>query len=254
MKKIYLLLLLLPFFEMSAQVPSCGYDHAWISTGKHGIWPDSATNFVSGQVGVPYTQNITISVPYDTVTSLGTFHYAHIDLKPSVTPIVNYGLPPGLSLVGTPANLKFPGNDTSCAIIYGTPTTAGSYTLTLKLDVWFTEFTFAPYTTQTVHYYVINITNTAGVGANGSYSFSVMQNSPNPVRDNTSIKFTSPDEGKAKFSVFNLTGLKVTEKELNAQRGDNSFDFDASQLESGIYLYSVEMNHQKEVRRMVITH
>ena len=239
---------------MNAQTPSCGYDHAWIATGKHGIWPDSAQNFVSGQVGVPYTQNITISVPYDTVTSLGTFHFAHIDLKPSVSPIVNYGLPPGLSLVGTPSTLKFPGNDTSCAIIYGTPTTAGSYTLTLKLDVWLTEFSFAPYATQTLTYYVINIAPASGIATNGSYNFQVMQNAPNPVRDNAAIKFTSPADGKAKFAVFNLTGQKIMEKEVNASRGDNSFDFDASQLESGVYLYSVEMNHQKQIRRMVIAH
>ena len=79
MKKIYLLLLLLPFIEMNAQVPTCGYNHAFIASGKKGVWPDSATNFVGGTVGVSYSQNVTVVVPNDTVTSLGTFHYNHID-------------------------------------------------------------------------------------------------------------------------------------------------------------------------------
>jgi hypothetical protein len=255
MKKIYLLLLLLPFYQMNAQVPTCGYDHAWIATGKHGVWPDSATNFMSGQVGVAYSQNVTVSVPYDTVTSLGTFHYSKIVLKPSVSPVVNYGLPPGLSLTGTPSNFQFPGNDTSCMVIYGTPTTVGSYSLTFVLDVYLTEFgnTF-PYTTQTLKYYKIDIAAAAGVATNGSYNFQVMQNAPNPVIDNASIKFTSAAEGKAKFAVFNLTGQKIIEKEINASRGNNNFDFDATQLESGVYLYSVEMNHQKQIRRMIIAH
>jgi hypothetical protein len=44
----------------------------------------------------------------------------------------------------------------------------------------------------------------------------------------------------------------MQERELAAQRGENSIDFDASQLENGIYLYTVELNHQKQCRRMVI--
>ncbi|HWY38265.1 MAG TPA: T9SS type A sorting domain-containing protein [Bacteroidia bacterium] len=255
MKKIYLLLFLLPFIEMNAQVPSCGYDHTFIASGKKGIWPDSAINFVSGTVGVPYSQNVTIVIPYDTVTSLGTYHYSHVNLKTNITSPANYGLPPGLSLAGTPSTFIFPGNDSSCIIIYGTPTTPGLYHLTFKLDVYFTEFGNSfPYTTQTLTYYKININPAVGIATNSSYGFQVMQNMPNPVHDNTSIKFTSGVEGKAKFAIYNLAGQKIAEKEVTAQRGENSFDFDSTPLESGMYLYSLEMNHQKQCRRMVITH
>jgi hypothetical protein len=248
MKKIYLLLLLLPFFEMKAQVPTCKYDHTFIASGRKGVWPDSATNFMGGTVGAPYLQNVTIVVPLDTVTGLGTFTYSHINLTNAST----CGLPPGLSLTGTPSTYKFPGNDSSCMVIYGTPTTAGTYSLTFKLDVYFTQTgNYLPYTTQTLTYYKIAIGG-VGIATNSSYSFQVMQNMPNPIRDNASIKFTSPSDGKAKFAVFNVTGQKITEKEINAQRGDNNFDFDATQLESGIYLYTVEMNQQKQCRRMVI--
>lgn len=67
---------------------------------------------------MPYLQNVTVNIPNDTVTSLGTFHYSHVDLQASAT---NYGLPGGLSLTGTPSTLKFPGNASSCMLIYGTP-------------------------------------------------------------------------------------------------------------------------------------
>lgn len=255
MKKIYFLLLLALPFLTEAQ-PTCTYDHAWISTGKSGVWPDSATNFVSGTVGVPYTQNITIKIPYDTNATIfgstSTFHYDHVDLQTNVTSPANYGLPPGLSLTGTPSTFKFPGNDTSCMIIFGTPTTAGTYNLSFKLKAYMTEFPGVAVSTQTITYYVINIAPATGIAAYGNVGFHVMQNSPNPVRDMANIRFTAAGDGKAKLSVFNIAGEKVFEKEVSAARGDNSIDFDASQLENGVYLYSVEMNQQKQCRRMVV--
>ena len=160
MKKIYLLLLLLPFFNLKAQVPTCTLDPVFINSGKEGIWPDSATNFVNGMVGQAYLQNVTVVIPYDTVTSLGTFHYSHVDLQASSN---TYGLPPGLNLTGTPSSLKFPGNDSSCMAIYGTPTTAGTYSLSFVLKVYTTETgnSFA-LTTYTVGYYRITIAAAAG--------------------------------------------------------------------------------------------
>ena len=256
MKKIYLLLLLLPFTSIFAQAPACTYDYTWLALGKNGVWPDSATNFVSGTVGAPYIQNFNIKVPKDTLATIfgttQTFTFKEIDLQTNITNPVNYGLPPGLSLSGTPSTYKFPGNDTSCMVIYGTPTTAGSYTCSFTLKAYVTAFPTLAVSTQTLNYYIINIAPAAGIATNGSYSFQVMQNTPNPVRDNANIKFSAAVDGKAKFAVFNIAGQKISEKEINAQRGENNFEFDATQLESGIYLYSLEMNQQKQCRRMVI--
>lgn len=254
MKKIYFFLLLaLPFLNASAQ---CTYDYTWLALGKSGVWPDSATNFVSGTVGQPYTQNITVKVPYDTTatifSSTSTFHFDHIDLQTNISNPVNYGLPPGLTLSGTPSNFKFPGNDTSCMIITGTPTTAGTYTLSFTLKAYVVEFPGIAVSTQTLNYYKIVIAPAAGIATYGNVGFSVMQNSPNPVKDNANIKFTAATDGKAKLNVFNIAGQKVMEKEMSAQRGENSFDVDASQLENGVYLYTVEMNQQKQSRRMVV--
>ncbi|MGZ3861597.1 MAG: T9SS type A sorting domain-containing protein [Bacteroidia bacterium] len=257
MKKIYLLLFLLPFLTATAQVPTCGFDYTWLALGKKGIWPDSATNFVSGTVGTPYTQNVTIVVPKDTnATIFGStqnFTFKEIDLQTGISSPANYGLPPGLSITGTPSTFKFPGNDTSCMIIYGTPTTAGLYNLSFTLKAYVTAFPGIAVSTQTITYYKIDI-GTVGIAANSSYTFRVQQNMPNPVNGSARVLFTSPNEAKAKFAVYNLTGVKIMEKDINAVRGDNNIDFETSQLESGIYLYTVEMNHQKQCRRMVVTH
>lgn len=250
MKKIYLLLLLLPLFSLKAQTPTCTVDASFTSEG---ISPDSAVNFVSGTIGMPYLQNVTVNIPNDTVTSLGTFHYSHVDLQASAT---NYGLPGGLSLTGTPSTLKFPGNASSCMLIYGTPSatvTPGTYPLTFVLKVYSVETgNFAALTTYTVGYYKITINAPAGIESNKNYGFNVMQNSPNPVANNTTIKFTSATDGKAKMSVYNIAGQKIAEKEFTAQHGENSYDFDATALESGIYVYAIELNGQKQIRRMVV--
>jgi len=253
MKKIYLLLLLaLPFIELEAQTPICTYDYTWLALGKNGVFPDSATNFMSGTVGQPYLQNVTIKVPYDTVQGSTTVHFDHVDLQTNITNPVNYGLPTGLQLTGTPSNFKFPGNDTSCMAIYGTPTVAGTYILKFVLKTWVTEFPFAPVSVDTLNYYRIVINPATGIATNNNFAFALSQNSPNPAKENTAIKFTMPAEGKVKLSVFNVAGQKISEKEINASRGENTFDYDASQLENGIYLYTLEMNQQKQCRRMVV--
>lgn len=253
MKKFYFLLLLsLTFGNIDAQ-PACTYDYTWLALGKNGVWPDSATNFVNGTVGQPYLQNVTIKVPYDTVSGSTTFHFDHVDLQTNITNPLNYGLPAGLSLAGTPSNLKFPGNDTSCMVIYGTPTTAGTYILKFVLKTWVVEFPFAPVSTDTLNYYKIVIAPAAGVASYSANNvFSVYQNTPNPVKDNATIKFLAPTDGKARLSVYNIAGQKIYEKETSALRGENTFDYDASQLENGVYLYTVEMNQLKQSRRMVV--
>jgi hypothetical protein len=253
MKKIYLLFILLPFFNLTAQIaPTCSLDPVFINSKAEGIWPDSAINFMSGTVGQVYLQNVTVVIPYDTVVSgLGTIHYSHVDLQASST---NYGLPPGLKLTGTPSTFKFPGNDSSCMAIYGTSTATGTFPLTFILKVYSTEFgNSVALTTYTVGYYKITIAPAAGISTNKNNAFQLMQNYPNPViSNNTVIKYSSPAEGKAKICVYNITGLKESEKEFSVQRGDNNYELDASTLENGIYLYSLELNGQKQIRRMVV--
>jgi hypothetical protein len=249
MKKILFISCFLCLASLKAQVPTCSVDPTFHGEG---ISPDSAVNFVSGTVGQPYLQNATIAIPLDTVVGI-TCTYSTINLQTGLTSPSNYGLPPGLSLTGTPSDFKFPGNASSCMLIYGTPTTAGTYTLTFVLKVYCTQLGPVAATTYTVGYYHITINAAAGIETNTNYGFQVMQNNPNPVVNAiTNVKFTTPTDGKAKMSVYNITGQKLADKEFTVQRGENSYDFDATALESGIYLYSIEFNGQKQVRRMVV--
>lgn len=258
MKKLYVLIALtfsLYVQNVVAQAPQCTYDYTWLALGKNGIWPDSATNFMSGTVGQPYLQNVTIKVPYDTTTStLGTVVFDRIELKTNISNPPNYGLPPGLSLAGTPSNLKFPGNDTSCIVIYGTPTTPGTYNLSFTLWTYVVGI-IIPVNTQTITYYKI-IINPAGTGIKDqSLKPEVLQNAPNPFTGKTRITFNAPYSGKAVLHVYNMIGKKIKETSMTAGQGINEISFDGSSLPGGIYLYSVEVDGiQSATKRMIISH
>lgn len=259
MKKIYLLVFLAFSFvlnEINAQAPACTYDYTWLALGKDGIWPDSATNFVSGTVGQPYIQNVTVKVPYDTTdATLGTVTFNRIELSTNLTNPVNYNLPPGLSLSCTPSNCKFPGNDTSCLVIYGTPTTVGTYTLSFTLKTFVNEVPFFAVNTSVVDYYVITINaNTAGISDLTGSKFEVGQSVPNPANNSSKIQFVTPGSGKANLKLYNTLGTLVTEKFTEVNKGLNQFEVDCSGLTEGIYIYSVEYNGKSITKKMMVSH
>jgi hypothetical protein len=84
-----------------------------------------------------------------------------------------------------------------------------------------------------------------------------LSNYPNPFTHNTSIKLRLPQQADVTFSVYNVTGQKIYElTENKLVSGTHQFDFNSSDLSSGIYYYKIEaigVNGQKYVdtRKMV---
>ena len=84
-------------------------------------------------------------------------------------------------------------------------------------------------------------------------SFSLSQNYPNPFNHVTNIKFSIPKTGLVKLTVYDATGREIAalfNGELSA--GTYSYDFDASQLTSGIYFYRLESNEFTQTKKMVL--
>jgi hypothetical protein len=84
-------------------------------------------------------------------------------------------------------------------------------------------------------------------------SFGLEQNYPNPFNPTTTIKFDLPKATEVSLKVFNVLGEEVTT--LVSDRlstGLYSYEWDASNLASGVYLYRLRAGDYVETRKMVL--
>ena len=81
--------------------------------------------------------------------------------------------------------------------------------------------------------------------------YSISQNYPNPFNPSTTINFTIPKNDFVTLKVYNILGSEVStlvNQELTA--GSYKFDFDASNLASGIYLYELKAGSFAQIKKM----
>ncbi len=91
------------------------------------------------------------------------------------------------------------------------------------------------------------------VDVTGPVEFALEQNFPNPFNPNTTINYSVAKDGFVNVAVFNLLGEKVAVLVNTIQQaGRYDVTFDASQIPSGIYFYSIEAGDFKAVRKMTL--
>ncbi len=84
-------------------------------------------------------------------------------------------------------------------------------------------------------------------------SFKLFQNYPNPFNPSTIISFAIPKESHVTITIFNLLGQKVkTLVDQDKQIGTYRVSFNASELSSGIYFYSLKAGDFFEFRKMLL--
>lgn len=88
----------------------------------------------------------------------------------------------------------------------------------------------------------------AAVGVNEKtpipLSIELLGNYPNPFNPSTKIKYSINVNSDVTLSVFNILGQKVSElNKFNVSAGYNEFNFDGSELASGIYLYQLKIKN-----------
>jgi hypothetical protein len=84
-------------------------------------------------------------------------------------------------------------------------------------------------------------------------NFALYQNYPNPFNPTTTIKFAVPKESSIKLSLFNMLGQEI-EVLVNKvfSPGNYQVSFDASKLNSGIYIYRIEANNFVSSKKMIL--
>ena len=78
------------------------------------------------------------------------------------------------------------------------------------------------------------------------------QNYPNPFNPMTTISFGLPTAGEYTLTIYNVTGQTVTTFSDNAEAGNITVDWDASNMASGIYFYKLDANDFTDTKKMVL--
>lgn len=80
-----------------------------------------------------------------------------------------------------------------------------------------------------------------------------LQNFPNPFNTSTNFLFRVPVPEKVRLEIYDVLGKKITtlvNKKLTA--GEHRIQFDAGDLASGIYLYSLHIGNRFQVKKFVL--
>jgi hypothetical protein len=83
--------------------------------------------------------------------------------------------------------------------------------------------------------------------------FTLEQNFPNPFNPSTTIRFSIPEAGMVNLSVYNLLGEKVEEvMNRDMKAGSYEYTFDASNLSSGVYFYTIKTANYTASKKMIL--
>lgn len=84
-------------------------------------------------------------------------------------------------------------------------------------------------------------------------NFEIKQNFPNPFNPKTSIKILILSETEIEITIYNLSGRHIADLfKGTLKKGEHSFEFDGTELPSGLYLYMVKTPVQSESRKMIL--
>jgi hypothetical protein len=91
------------------------------------------------------------------------------------------------------------------------------------------------------------------VDFNSAKKFELSQNYPNPFNPATTIRFNLPEAGNVKITLYNLLGQQIrTLVNEYKESGVHTINFDASDLNSGMYIYKIEAGSFVQTRKMTL--
>ncbi|MDZ7625632.1 MAG: T9SS type A sorting domain-containing protein [Ignavibacteriaceae bacterium] len=87
----------------------------------------------------------------------------------------------------------------------------------------------------------------------GSFKIILEQNYPNPFNPTTEIEFVISEAGQTTLKVFDVLGNEVSTL-VNEQKavGKYKVTFDASDLPSGVYFYTLQAGNYLNTKKMIL--
>ncbi len=185
------------------------------------------------------------------VTGIGQHHVMHPHHRPSSSDGITEPVP-GL-LAGGPEQgrsdavlqAKFSGS-TPPALIYTDE--EGSYASNEIAINWNAPLVF-------VSGFFAGEGSSSGIGQRTEEprEYRLMQNYPNPFNPNTTISYLLPSDGHVSLDVYSIHGARISTL-VNEQQGSglHSVDFNAHDLASGLYIYSLQVGDYRNAQKMVL--
>ena len=91
------------------------------------------------------------------------------------------------------------------------------------------------------------------VEVNGPLTFALEQNYPNPFNPSTNIKYSVPESGFVKLSIYNLVGEEVSVLvNETVDAGFYEVAFNAASLPSGTYFYRLQTGNSLQTKKMIL--
>jgi hypothetical protein len=280
MKKILLALTII--FGCANAYSQCTPD-TYYQDSTYGMWPDTIQNLATCVQNVSYHDEITIKTPSTLLEATGgdssilwidsvvmgiTIHEFVGGWPVDSMKLVSYdGLPNGLNISCTYSNCVLPGDVLTCASLDGvTSDPIGVYPLTIWVDVYThgildlgiiqyplsTSLFEATGSYESVNGYKIVISNTSSYEMFNSNEFALLQNVPNPTKNNTTIKFNTPNSKMIKFQIIDMFGKVVYSENIKSEIGLNTIELNNT-LSTGVYTYSVQNEEEIISKRMIIS-
>ena len=175
------------------------------------------------------------------------------------------GLPPGMTFISAASTIDdvfcdgsagpdvdgchWNGGAHGCALLEGTPGATGTYELTIVLEG---KVQVVGWQDIDLNGYKI-VVEPADLSELNDDAFKVNQNSPNPFNGTTKILYEMEKASTVDFKVINLLGEVVYKNTYEANSGINNIIFDGSDLNEGVYMYTLAVGAKKVTKRMVIS-
>lgn len=231
-----------------------------------GVSPDpvNGESFNEGELGVAYADVIHIKVPISASDIDPTFpEEAPIDSIILLSIYFNDGTTEYAledmgftiecnNLGDSPDPCTFLGGNQYCAALEGTPLLADTFQLFIVVEGWTTVFGVPVPQEITFDQYELIVVDPSSITNHAESVVFLGQNTPNPFSQKTKIAYSTDRSGLAQLTILNLLGEVVFQDRFNASVGNNNYELDGSQLNEGIYLYSIEINGKKMTKRMVV--
>jgi hypothetical protein len=272
MKKIILVLNALFLSVVSlAQTNPCEIDLAY-QDSLFNLWPDTIENLPIAQVDTYYETHVQIKTPnevgevtgYPYLVDLGLGFESDVAgfIIDSIKMVDVSGLPDGMSLYFSAPNATYLGNDVGCVTLYGNTTAEmiGTHDIVFIVDGWvsFGDLVISLYESVgdyeeiTGYKLIVSEDGTASIVSNDNNTFELNQNFPNPFDESTEISFQCVTSEEIIFSVVDIFGKTVMERNLDAIRGINKINLNSNELSTGLYFYSISNGLNTQTKRMLV--